>query len=142
MGISVQKIRGVEWGLMMMDEVHVVPANTFRRVVGNVHAHTRLWLTATLVREDAKISDLNFLIGPKLYEANWLALTKSGYLANVQCVEVRCPMTGPFMGQYLKPGLDINMKQMLYVMNPSKVMTAEYVIIRASEATSFVTPRR
>ena len=78
------KIKSVEWGLMMMDEVHVVPANTFRRVVGNVHAHTRLGLTATLVREDEKISDLNFLIGPKLYEANWLDLTKSGYLANVQ----------------------------------------------------------
>ena len=109
-------------------KVHVVPAVTFRRVVGNVHAHTRLGLTATLVREDEKISDLNFLIGPKLYEANWLDLTKSGYLANVQCVEVRCPMTGPFMQQYLKTGLDINMKQLLYVMNPNKVMTAEFLI--------------
>ena len=85
--LIMDKIRGVEWGLMMMDEVHVVPARTFRRVIGNVKAHTRLGLTATLVREDDKISDLNFLIGPKLYEANWLDLTKSGYLANVQVSE-------------------------------------------------------
>lgn len=68
-------IRGREWGLMLMDEVHVVPAKMFRRVVGCVKAHCRLGLTATLVREDDLISDLNFLIGPKLYEANWLDLT-------------------------------------------------------------------
>jgi DNA excision repair protein ERCC-3 len=47
-------------------------------------------LAATLVREDKKISDLNFLIGPKLYEANWIDLQKSGYIANVQCAEVWC----------------------------------------------------
>ena len=64
-----------EWGLMLMDEVHVVPAKMFRRVVSSVKAHCRLGLTATLVREDDLISDLNFLIGPKLYEANWMDLT-------------------------------------------------------------------
>lgn len=64
-----------EWGLMIMDEVHVVPAKMFRRVVSSVKAHCRLGLTATLVREDDLISDLNFLIGPKLYEANWMDLT-------------------------------------------------------------------
>ena len=71
---------------------HVVPAKMFRKVIGSVKAHTRLGLTATLVREDDLISDLNFLIGPKLYEANWMDLTAQGYLANVQCVEVWCPM--------------------------------------------------
>ena len=63
-------IRSREWGLLLMDEVHVVPAKMFRRVIGSVKAHCRLGLTATLVREDDLISDLNFLIGPKLYEAN------------------------------------------------------------------------
>ena len=61
-------IRSREWGLLLMDEVHVVPAKMFRRVIGSVKAHCRLGLTATLVREDDLISDLNFLIGPKLYE--------------------------------------------------------------------------
>ena len=45
------------------------------------------------MREDELIADLNFLIGPKLYEANWLDLTRAGHIANVQCVEVWCPMT-------------------------------------------------
>lgn len=45
-------------------------------------------LTATLVREDDKIVDLNFLIGPKLFEANWMELQNNGYIAKVQCAEV------------------------------------------------------
>lgn len=61
----------------------------FRRVLSSVQAHTKLGLTATLVREDDKICDLNFLIGPKLYEANWLELQSKGYIAKVQCAEVR-----------------------------------------------------
>lgn len=58
--------------------------------------------TATLVREDERITDLNFLIGPKLYEANWLDLVKGGFIANVQCAEVWCPMTKEFFAEYLK----------------------------------------
>lgn len=54
-------IQGREWGLLLMDEVHVVPAKMFRRVIGSVKAHCRLGLTATLVREDDLISDLNFV---------------------------------------------------------------------------------
>ncbi len=121
-------ISGREWGLMLMDEVHVVPAKMFRRVVGSVKAHCRLGLTATLVREDDLISDLNFLIGPKLYEANWMDLTAAGYLANVQCVEVWCAMTAPFMGEYLKPSANARLKQLLYVMNPTKLRTVEYLV--------------
>jgi len=62
----------------------------FRRVLSSVQAHTKLGLTATLVREDDKICDLNFLIGPKLYEANWLELQNKGFIAKVQCAEVSC----------------------------------------------------
>ncbi len=116
-----------EWGLLLMDEVHVVPAKMFRRVVGSVKAHCRLGLTATLVREDDLISDLNFLIGPKLYEANWMDLTAQGYLANVQCVEVWCPMTGPFMKEYLMAS-NSRLKQLLYVMNPSKLRATEFLV--------------
>jgi len=54
------------------------------------------------VREDERITDLNFLIGPKLYEANWLDLVKGGFIANVQCAEVWCPMTKEFFAEYLK----------------------------------------
>lgn len=121
------QITAREWGLLLMDEVHVVPAKMFRRVIGSVKAHCRLGLTATLVREDDLISDLNFLIGPKLYEANWMDLTAQGYLANVQCVEVWCPMTGPFMEQYLMAG-NARLKQLLYVMNPSKLRAVEFLV--------------
>lgn len=121
------QITGREWGCLLMDEVHVVPAKMFRRVIGSVKAHCRLGLTATLVREDDLISDLNFLIGPKLYEANWMDLTAQGYLANVQCVEVWCPMTGPFMKEYLIAS-NARLKQLLYVMNPSKLRAVEFLV--------------
>jgi DNA excision repair protein ERCC-3 len=67
-------IKKVTWGLMILDEVQVLPADIFRSVIDLCKAHCKLGLTATLVREDEKISDINFLIGPKLYEANWLDL--------------------------------------------------------------------
>jgi len=79
-----------------MDEVHVAPASKFRKVIGIVKAHCKLGLTATLVREDERVNDLNFLIGPKLYEADWLSLQRQGYIAKVQCAEVWCPMTKEF----------------------------------------------
>ena len=69
-------------------EVQYIPAKMFRRVLMAVQSHCKLGLTATLVREDDKIADLNFLIGPKLYEANWLELQNRGFIAKVQCAEV------------------------------------------------------
>ena len=69
------EIASREWGLLVLDEVHVCPADSFQEVVSTVKAHCKLGLTATLVREDGKIKDLDFLIGPKLYEANWMDLT-------------------------------------------------------------------
>ena len=67
-------IKDTDWGLLILDEVQVMPAEMFRTVISVCKAHCKLGLTATLVREDEKIKDLNFLIGPKLYEANWLDL--------------------------------------------------------------------
>ena len=77
-------LTGQEWGFLLLDEVHVVPANMFRKVVTTIKAHSKLGLTATLVREDDKVVDLNYMIGPKLYEANWMDLAKKGHIANVQ----------------------------------------------------------
>uniref|UniRef100_A0A7S3VI15 DNA 3'-5' helicase n=1 Tax=Dunaliella tertiolecta TaxID=3047 RepID=A0A7S3VI15_DUNTE len=122
-----EAIRSREWGLLLLDEVHVVPAAMFRKVIGIIHAHCKLGLTATLVREDERIGDLNFLIGPKLYEANWLDLTRAGHIANVQCVEVWCPMTKEFFKEYLKPQ-NSSRKQLMYVMNPNKFMACQFLI--------------
>lgn len=122
-----ESIRSREWGLMLLDEVHVVPAAMFRKVVGITKAHCKLGLTATLVREDERIEHLNFLIGPKLYEANWLDLQRGGFIANVQCAEVWCPMTKEFYREYLRPE-NAARKQALYVMNPTKFQTCQYLM--------------
>lgn len=92
----------IEWGLVILDEVHVVPAQMFRKVLTVTKSHCKLGLTATLVREDDLIDDLRFLIGPKLYEANWMDLARNGFIANVQCVEIWCPMAPEFFSEYLK----------------------------------------
>ena len=81
-------VRTFKASLFCYSEVQFIPAKMFRRVLSSVQAHCKLGLTATLVREDDKIADLNFLIGPKLYEANWLELQTKGYIAKVQCAEV------------------------------------------------------
>ncbi|KAF7828245.1 DNA repair helicase XPB1 [Senna tora] len=140
----IEEIRNREWGLLLMDEVHVVPAHMFRKVISLTKSHCKLGLTATLVREDERITDLNFLIGPKLYEANWLDLVKGGFIANVQCAEVWCPMTKEFFAEYLKKenskkrqtvfcfedvlNLSLSVDQALYVMNPTKFRACEFLI--------------
>ncbi|KAL8088916.1 general transcription and DNA repair factor IIH helicase/translocase subunit XPB1 [Apium graveolens] len=123
----IEEIRNREWGLLLMDEVHVVPAHMFRKVISITKSHCKLGLTATLVREDERITDLNFLIGPKLYEANWLDLVKGGFIANVQCAEVWCPMTKEFFAEYLRKE-NSKKKQALYVMNPNKFRACEFLI--------------
>ncbi|VEN35338.1 unnamed protein product [Callosobruchus maculatus] len=115
-----------EWGIMVLDEVHTIPAKMFRRVLTIVQSHCKLGLTATLLREDDKIADLNFLIGPKLYEANWLELQKRGFIARVQCAEVWCPMTPEFYREYLV--CKTSKRLLLYVMNPNKFRATQYLI--------------
>jgi DNA excision repair protein ERCC-3 len=115
-----------EWGLMILDEVHVVPAKMFRKVGENIRAHCKLGLTATLLREDDKITDLNFIIGPKLYEANWMELADQGHIAKVQCAEVWCPMSMEFYKEYQK---EKTRKQALYyIMNPIKFQVCQFLI--------------
>jgi DNA excision repair protein ERCC-3 len=115
-----------EWGLMILDEVHVVPAHMFRRVTSSIKSHSKLGLTATLLREDDKISDLNFLIGPKLYEANWMELAEQGHIAKVQCAEVWCSMTTEFYTEYLRESS--RKKALLYIMNPRKFQACQFLI--------------
>ena len=115
-----------EWGLMILDEVHVVPASIFRKVTHSVATHAKLGLTATLLREDDKITDLNFLIGPKLYEANWMELADQGHIAKVQCAEVWCPMTTEFYQEYLRESS--RKRALLYIMNPRKFQACQFLI--------------
>lgn len=119
-------LKSREWGFVILDEVHVVPAAMFRRVVTTIAAHSKLGLTATLVREDDKIDDLNFLIGPKLYEANWMDLSQKGHIANVQCAEVWCTMSAEFYEEYLRE--TPRKRMLLYIMNPTKFQACQFLI--------------
>lgn len=120
------QIKQRDWGLLIFDEVQFVPAPAFRRINEIVRSHCKLGLTATLVREDDLIKDLQWLIGPKLYEANWLELQERGYLAKIICKEIWCPMTGPFYREYLRS--DWAKKRRLWSCNPVKLATCEYLL--------------
>ncbi|THC92274.1 hypothetical protein EYZ11_008256 [Aspergillus tanneri] len=119
-------IQSREWGLMILDEVHVVPASMFRKVTSAIATQSKLGLTATLLREDDKIKDLNFLIGPKLYEANWMELAEQGHIAKVQCAEVWCPMTTEFYSEYMRE--KSRKAALLYIMNPRKFQACQFLI--------------
>ncbi|MCH8627951.1 DEAD/DEAH box helicase [Arsenicicoccus piscis] len=77
-----------DWGLIVYDEVHLLPAPIFR-MTADLQARRRLGLTATLVREDGRESDVFSLIGPKRYDAPWKEIEAQGYIAPADCVEVR-----------------------------------------------------
>ncbi|MBM4061062.1 MAG: DEAD/DEAH box helicase [Planctomycetes bacterium] len=79
------------FGLIVYDEVHLLPAPVFRATAG-IQARRRLGLTATLVREDGRADEVFSLIGPKRYELPWKLLERAGYLAPAQCREVRVPL--------------------------------------------------
>jgi DNA excision repair protein ERCC-3 len=79
------------FGLIVYDEVHLLPAPVFRATAG-IQARRRLGLTATLVREDGRADEVFSLIGPKRYELPWKQLERQGFLAPARCVEVRVPL--------------------------------------------------
>ena len=120
------EIKEREWGIVILDEVHVVPANVFRKVLGAIKTHCKLGLTATLLREDRKVGDIGFLIGPKLYEANWLDLEKTGYLAKACCAEICCTMPSRFYEKYLSESSSI--RQTLCALNPNKAKICDFLV--------------
>jgi DNA excision repair protein ERCC-3 len=77
-----------DWGLVLYDEVHLLPAPIFR-MTADLQARRRLGLTATLVREDGREGDVFSLIGPKRYDAPWKDIEAQGWIAPADCVEVR-----------------------------------------------------
>ena len=77
-----------DWGLIIYDEVHLLPAPIFK-MTADLQARRRLGLTATLVREDGRESDVFSLIGPKRFDAPWKDIEAQGYIAPASCYEVR-----------------------------------------------------
>lgn len=76
------------WGLIIYDEVHLLPAPVFR-ITAEIQAMRRLGLTATLIREDGREKDVFSLVGPKRYDVPWKDLEQSGWIASAECVEIR-----------------------------------------------------
>jgi DNA excision repair protein ERCC-3 len=81
-----------DWGLVIYDEVHLLPAPIFR-FTADLQARRRLGLTATLVREDGREGDVFSLIGPKRYDAPWKDIEAQGWIAPAECIEVRVTLT-------------------------------------------------
>ncbi|WP_277371010.1 DNA repair helicase XPB [Rhodococcus rhodochrous] len=81
-----------DWGLMIYDEVHLLPAPVFR-MTADLQSRRRLGLTATLVREDGREGDVFSLIGPKRFDAPWKDIEAQGWIAPADCVEVRVTLT-------------------------------------------------
>ncbi|MEM7203201.1 MAG: DNA repair helicase XPB [Planctomycetota bacterium] len=92
-----------EWGLIVYDEVHLLPAPVFR-ATASIQACRRLGLTATLVREDGKEDEVFSLIGPKRYDVPWRELERDGFLAPARCVEVRVPFSDERRALYAAAG--------------------------------------
>jgi DNA excision repair protein ERCC-3 len=81
-----------DWGLVIYDEVHLLPAPIFR-MTANLQARRRIGLTATLIREDGREGDVFSLIGPKRYDAPWKDIEAQGYIAPAECIEIRVTLT-------------------------------------------------
>ncbi|HEX3779979.1 MAG TPA: DNA repair helicase XPB [Pseudonocardiaceae bacterium] len=81
-----------DWGLVIYDEVHLLPAPVFR-MTADLQSRRRLGLTATLVREDGREGDVFSLIGPKRYDVPWRDIEAQGWIAPAECIEVRVTLT-------------------------------------------------
>ncbi len=88
-----------DWGLILYDEVHLLPAPVFR-ATAELQARRRLGLTATLVREDGGEDDVFTLIGPKRYDLPWKELERQGWIATARCSEIRVPLLPDGRRQY------------------------------------------
>jgi DNA excision repair protein ERCC-3 len=115
------------WGLIVYDEVHLLPAPVFR-AVADIQARRRLGLTATLVREDGREDEVFSLIGPKRYDRPWKELEQQGWIAKALCVEMRIPMPEDFRVEYAMA--DLREKYRLAMENPNKIKVVERLLER------------
>jgi len=88
-----------DWGLVIYDEVHLLPAPVFR-ITAEIQTRRRLGLTATLIREDGHEKDVFSLIGPKKYDAPWKDLERQGWIAAAECHEIRIPLPEEMLLRY------------------------------------------
>ncbi|MGE3164585.1 MAG: DNA repair helicase XPB [Planctomycetota bacterium] len=116
-----------DWGLIVYDEVHLLPAPVFR-FTAEIQARRRLGLTATLIREDGREEEVFTLIGPRIYELPWKDLEADGHIAAVSCVEVRLDLPRELRADYI--AADRRHRYRLASENPRKVERLKEILQR------------
>jgi DNA excision repair protein ERCC-3 len=124
-----------DWGLIIYDEVHLLPAPIFR-MTADLQARRRIGLTATLVREDGREGDVFSLIGPKRYDAPWKDIELQGWIAPADCVEVRVEMTESERLAYAMA--DPEERYRLASCSPIKTRVAEQLVAKHSGEPTLV----
>ena len=114
-----------DWGLIIYDEVHLLPAPVFR-MTAEIQSRRRLGLTATLVREDHLEDDVFSLIGPKCYDVPWKVLETQGWIATAECHEVRVPFPVAERRKYVLAPLRSQFR--IASENPLKLPVAEEIL--------------
>ena len=113
------------WGLVIYDEVHMLPAPVFR-ITAELQSIYRLGLTATLIREDGREDEVFSLVGPKRFDTPWAELTQKGFIAKAYCHEVRIPLPHTLELEYaLAPKKE---KYRIASQNPLKIKVAEAIL--------------
>lgn len=123
------------WGLIIYDEVHLLPAPVFR-ATADIQATRRLGLTATLIREDGCEKDVFSLIGPKLYDMPWKELEHQGWIAEVKCQEVRVPFSSELRSAYVQAEGKHQFR--LAAENPAKLKVVKRLLERHENAPTLV----
>jgi len=115
------------WGLIIYDEVHMLPAPIFRMTTA-IQGKRRLGLTATLVREDNQEGEVFSLIGPKIYEYGWKNLEQQGWIATARCYEIRVPLSHEDFDTYLHSSHRHRFR--LASVNTNKLLVIKYLLER------------
>jgi DNA excision repair protein ERCC-3 len=124
-----------DWGLVIYDEVHLLPAPVFR-MTADLQSRRRLGLTATLVREDGREGDVFSLIGPKRYDAPWKDIEQQGWIAPADCIEVRVTLTENERLQYAVA--EAEEKYKLCSTAPTKIAVVKSILERHKGSPTLV----
>jgi DNA excision repair protein ERCC-3 len=119
--------RDHNWGLLVYDEVHLLPAPVFG-ATAELQGCRRLGITATLVREDGREGDVFSLVGPKRYDLPWQVLEKQGFVAEADCFEIRVPFKAKDRARY--ESADENEKFRMASENPDKLDVVQTLVER------------
>lgn len=123
------------WGLIIYDEVHLLPAPVFRATT-EIQARRRLGLTATLVREDGRETDVFSLIGPKRCDIPWKDLERKGWIAQALCFEIRVPMPRDARAEYSLATQGVQYR--LAAENPAKMSVMMELLARHADDQTLI----